>query len=52
MSETYESLMETLNEVLAFARRNKNNAVVHQIEVPTVELAALRAGTGHSQGTL
>lgn len=50
MSEVYDSLMEGLNEALAFAQGEKTNAVVHQIEVPTVDVAAIRASTGLSQG--
>ena len=50
MSEVYDSLMEGLNEALAFSRGEKTNAVVHQIEVPTVDVAAIRASTGLSQG--
>lgn len=50
MSEIYDSLMEGLNEALAFAQGEKTNAVVHQIEVPTVDVAAIRASTGLSQG--
>ena len=34
MSEVYESLMEGLNEALAFARGGKTGAVVHHVEVP------------------
>jgi putative transcriptional regulator len=49
MSEVYESLMEGLNEALAFAQGQKTGAVVHQIEVPTVDVAAIRANTGLSQ---
>ena len=50
MSEVYESLIEGLNEALAFARGEKTNATVHQIKVPTVDVAAIRASTGLSQG--
>ena len=50
MSEVYDSLMEGLNEALAFAQGEKTNAVVHQIKVPTVDVAAIRASTGLSQG--
>lgn len=50
MSEVYDSLMEGLNEALVFAQGEKTNAVVHQIEVPTVDVAAIRASTGLSQG--
>lgn len=50
MSEVYESLMEGLNEALAFARGEKTGAIVHRIEVPAVDVAAIRASTGLSQG--
>jgi len=50
MSEVYDSLMEGLNEALAFSRGEKNGAIVHQIEVPVVDVAAIRASTGLSQG--
>ncbi len=50
MSEVYDSLMEGLNEALAFARGDKTDAIVHQIAVPAVDVAAIRAGTGLSQG--
>lgn len=50
MSEAYQSLIEGLNEALAFARGEKSDAIVHRIEVPTVDVAAIRASTGLSQG--
>lgn len=50
MSEVYESLMDGLHEALAFARGETTGAVVHRIEVPVVDVAAIRAGTGLSQG--
>jgi len=50
MSEVYDSLMEGLNEALAFSRGEKTGAIVHQIEVPVVDVAAIRASTGLSQG--
>lgn len=50
MSEIYEGLMEGLNEALAFARGEKTGAIVHTIEVPVVDVAAIRASTGLSQG--
>ncbi|MEP7351338.1 MAG: helix-turn-helix domain-containing protein [Sphingorhabdus sp.] len=49
MSEVYESLMEGLNEALAFAEGKKTGAVVHQIAVPMVDVAQIRAVTGLSQ---
>lgn len=50
MSEVYDSLIEGLNEALAFARGAKTGAVVHQVDVPEVDVAAIRASTGLSQG--
>ncbi|MFZ4748686.1 MAG: helix-turn-helix domain-containing protein [Sphingomonas sp.] len=50
MSEFYDSLMEGLNEALAFSRGEKTGVIVHQIEVPVVDVAAIRASTGLSQG--
>ncbi|CAH0495775.1 DNA-binding transcriptional regulator [Novosphingobium sp. CECT 9465] len=50
MSEVYNSVMDGLNEALAFARGDKTRAVVHQVEVPAVDVAAIRASTGLSQG--
>lgn len=41
MSEVYDSLMQGLTEALAFARGEKTGAIVHQIEVPTVDAAAV-----------
>ena len=50
MSEAYDSIVEGLNEALAFARGETPGAVVHHIEVPVVDVAAIRASTGLSQG--
>jgi putative transcriptional regulator len=49
MSEVYESLMEGLNEALAFAQGKDTGAVVHEIQVPVVDVARIRASTGLSQ---
>ena len=49
MTEAYDKIKEGLNEALAFAQGNKGNAVVHTIEVPSVDVAAIRATTGLSQ---
>ncbi len=49
MSEVYEGLIEGLNEAIAFAKGQDTGAVVHQIEVPDVDVAAIRASTGLSQ---
>ncbi len=43
MSEVYDSLMEGLNEALAFARGEATGAVVHHIAVPEVDVAAIRS---------
>lgn len=49
MSEAFDSVMEGLNEALAFARGDTASAKVHRIEVPDVDVAAIRASTGLSQ---
>ncbi|MDQ4420638.1 helix-turn-helix domain-containing protein [Sphingobium sp. DEHP117] len=49
MSEANDSLMEGLNEALAFARGEKTGAIVHHVAVPTVDVARIRAETGLSQ---
>lgn len=46
----YESIMQGLNEALDYAQGKETGAVVHHIEVPTVDVAAIRASTGLSQG--
>jgi putative transcriptional regulator len=50
MSEVYDSLIEGLNEALAFARGEDTGAIVHQIDVTPVDVASVRASTGLSQG--
>ena len=50
MSEVFDSVMSGLNEALAYARGEQTGAVVHRIEVPQVNVAAIRAQTGLSQG--
>jgi len=46
----YDSIKQGLNEALAFADGQRTDAVVHKVEVPTVDVAAIRASTGLSQG--
>jgi len=46
----YESIAQGLNEALAFSRGEEMGAVVHQVEVPAVDVSAIRASTGLSQG--
>jgi putative transcriptional regulator len=50
MSEAYDSLINGLNEALAFADGQKTGAIVHQIAVPVVDVAQIRKDTGLSQG--
>lgn len=50
MSEAFDSVMEGLNEALAFARGDKSGALVHGVLVPAVDVASIRASTGLSQG--
>ena len=45
----YDSIMQGLNEALDYAQGKETGAIVHQIEVPTVNVAAIRASTGLSQ---
>jgi putative transcriptional regulator len=45
----YESIRQGLNEALAFAEGGETGARVHQVEVPAVDVAAIRASTGLSQ---
>lgn len=47
---TYQSISQGLSEALAFAKGHQTDARVHQVEVPTVDVAAIRASTGLSQG--
>lgn len=49
MSKAYQQIKEGLDEALAFARGEKTGAVIHQIAVPSVDVAAIRATTGLSQ---
>ena len=50
MNEAFDSVMSGLNEALAYSRGDQTGAVVHRIEVPQVDVAAIRAQTGLSQG--
>jgi putative transcriptional regulator len=49
MTKPYARIKEGLNEALAFAQGRETGAVVHRIEVPSVDVAAIRATTGLSQ---
>ena len=45
----YENIVEGLNEAIAFAKGRDTGAQVHQIAVPVVDVAEIRARTGLSQ---
>lgn len=46
----HDSIIQGLNEALAFAQGKDVGAAVHHIEVATVDIASIRARTGLSQG--
>ena len=46
----YESIRQGLSEALTFAEGKETGAVVHHVAVPAVDVAAIRASTGLSQG--
>ncbi|MFN9928583.1 MAG: helix-turn-helix domain-containing protein [Phenylobacterium sp.] len=45
----YDSIRQGLGEALDFAKGQTAGANVRQVEVPEVDVAAIRAGTGLSQ---
>ena len=45
----YRSIKQGLTEALAFAQARETDARVHQVAIPTVDVAAVRASTGLSQ---
>ena len=47
---TFSSIKQGLGEALAFADGKNGGAHVHQVTVPDVDVAAIRASTGMSQG--
>lgn len=46
----YDSIKQGLNEALAFAEGKEAGVRIHQVEVPAVDVAAIRSSTGLSQG--
>lgn len=48
-SEAFKRIERGLLEAIAFAQGKETGAVVHQIEVPTPDVKAIRASTGLSQ---
>ncbi|MEZ5696502.1 MAG: helix-turn-helix domain-containing protein [Sphingomonadaceae bacterium] len=49
MSTAYESIMQGLSEALDHAQGKDTGMRIHTIEVPVVDVAAIRAKTGLSQ---
>jgi putative transcriptional regulator len=49
MTKAFEHIMDGLNDAIAYAEGKKTGGVVHHIEVPSVDVAAIRAKTGMSQ---
>jgi len=45
----YDSIRQGLTEAIDFAHGKETGARVHQVEVPEVNVAAIRASTGLSQ---
>lgn len=45
----YDSIKQGLTEAIEFAQGNQTGARVHRVEVPQVDVAAIRARTGLSQ---
>jgi putative transcriptional regulator len=50
MSSAYESIRQGLSEALDFAEGRDTGVRVHQVRVLDVDVAAIRASTGLSQG--
>lgn len=46
----YKSIAQGLSEALDYARGEDTGARVHHVKVPAVDVAAIRASTGLSQG--
>lgn len=45
----YDSIRQGLTEALAFTEGRETGAQIHEVEVPIVDVAAIRARTGLSQ---
>jgi putative transcriptional regulator len=46
----FNSIKQGLTEALAFAEGRETGAVVHKVAAPSIDVAAIRASTGLSQG--
>ena len=49
MSTAYDSIMQGLNEALDHAQGKEAGARVHAIEVPVVDVAAIRSSCTHTK---
>ena len=49
MTKAYDSILKGLQEVEAYLQGDTTGAIVHQIEVPSPDVRAIRAQTGLSQ---
>jgi putative transcriptional regulator len=49
MTKAFDDIMAGLNEAMAFAQGQQTGTVVHNIEVPAIDVADIRARTGLSQ---
>lgn len=45
----FESISKGLNEALKFAQGHTENSVIHNIEIPEIDVVAVRKKTGMSQ---
>jgi len=49
MSDAYQSVRRGLEEALAYAEGQRDDAVTHEVRVPDPDVAAIRARSGLSQ---
>ena len=49
MGKAFDSIAAGLRDAIAYAEGKETGAIVRRIEVPTVDVAAIRARTGLSQ---
>jgi len=47
--KAHDSIMQGLNEAIAYTKGKNIGAKIHNVEVPSVDVAAIRARTGLSQ---
>ncbi|KXV28071.1 helix-turn-helix domain-containing protein [Gluconobacter japonicus] len=45
----YDSILQGVNEALAYSEASVENSVTHQVRIPSVDVAAIRTRTGLSQ---